>query len=96
VIHKVDEQLLSRPAARAIEARGKGKGSHRAKGKGKGSAEENEVLVQTSGEQLQADHRPLMSDLEAKGREQESARIKLIAFARVARKLHQKAAFYGL
>jgi hypothetical protein len=80
VIHKVQEQLL-RPASRAIEAK---------------RPEENEVLVQTSGEQLQVDHRPSMSDLEAKGKEQESVRIKLGAFARVARKLHQKAAFHGL
>jgi hypothetical protein len=96
VIHQVHEQLLSRPAARlsrpaarAIEAPGKGgKGWHRAKGKGKGGAEENE--------QLHVDHRPSMSDLEAKGREQESIRIKLKAFARVAHKLHQKTAFHGL
>jgi hypothetical protein len=79
VIHKVQEQLL-RPAARAIDAK---------------RPEENKVLVQTSGEQLQVDHRPSMSDLEAKGKEQESVRIKLKAFARVARKLHQKAAFHG-
>jgi hypothetical protein len=80
VIHRVQEQLL-RPAPRSIEAK---------------KLEENEMLVQTSREQLHMDHRPLTSDLEAKGKEQESIRIKLKAFARVARKLHQKAAFHGL
>jgi hypothetical protein len=47
--HRVQEQLLQ-PAARAIEAR---------------KPDENEMLVQTSGEQLHVDHRPSMSDLEA-------------------------------
>jgi hypothetical protein len=37
-----------------------------------------------------------VSDLEASDREQESARVKLEAFARVSRKLQQKAAFHGL
>jgi hypothetical protein len=78
--HRVQEQLL-RPAARAIEAR---------------KPDENEMLVQTSGEQLHVDHRPSVSDLEASDREQESARVKLEAFARVSRKLQQKAAFHGL
>jgi hypothetical protein len=78
--HRVQEQLLQ-PAARAIEAR---------------KPDENEMLVQTSGEQLHVDHRPSMSDLEAGDREQESVRAKLEAFARVSRRLQQKAAFHGL
>jgi hypothetical protein len=60
------------------------------------------VLVQISEEQLHVDHRPpfdlrcRISRVCHKGKEQESVRIKLEAFARVARKLHQKAAFHGL
>jgi hypothetical protein len=42
------------------------------------------------------DHRPSVSDLGANGKERESDRTKLEALARVARKLHQKAAFHGL
>ena len=107
VIHQVHEQLLSQPAARlsrsaarAIEAPGKGqssldfhgpgngKGWHRAKGKGKGGAK--------GYEQRPSDHRPLVSIPEAEEQEQESIRIKLEAFSRIAHKLRQKAAFQGL